>query len=233
MAISVSVIMPYRDEGGHFKRIAKWTEARWRALYPEWEIIVADCPANEDFRRGKARNIGAARATGRVLIFADIDCVPERAWANFGADAVQTVQICKPYRNRWRLTAKESEAIMATAPDDDLLCATEVPLERRDNVIPWGGFLMAIRRDAFDLCGGYDPRIIGYGYEDDCFGIAAQTLLTTRKQGFYSALHLWHPLCGQVNGSGLPNRKIFEQYQAAEGRPEQMLEVIKQWQTAQ
>jgi hypothetical protein len=225
--------MPYRDEGGHFKRIAKWTEARWRALYPEWEIIVADCPANEDFRRGKARNIGAARASGKYLLFVDVDCVPERIWANFGVDALRDAQACKPYKNRWRLTEDESRTVMATAPGDDLLCVPAVPIERCDSAIPWGGFVLAIRRDAFDLCVGYDPRIVGWGFEDDCFGIAVRTLLTTRKQGFYSALHLWHPPCGQVTGSGHPNGKICEQYRAAEGKPERMLEVIKQWQTTQ
>jgi hypothetical protein len=232
MALSVSVIIPYRDEGGHFKRIAEWTEARWRAIYPEWEIVVADCPADEDFRRGKARNIGAARATGRALLFVDADCVPERIWANFGVDALADHEVCVPFRSRHRLTAEESETILRAGPEDDLLCAPIAPDDRRDNGIPCGGFLMAIRRDAFALCGGYDPRITGWGHEDDIFARVVETLLTTRKQGFYSALHLWHPPCAMgtlVNRAN--NGRYYNQYRAASGRPQQMLEVIKQWQT--
>jgi GT2 family glycosyltransferase len=54
---------------------------------------------------------------------------------------------------------------------------------------------VAVRRDAWDLVGGFDERFVGWGFEDTAFRIAVETLTGIKlKTERADCFHLWHPL---------------------------------------
>lgn len=107
-----------------------------------------------------ARNLGAAKARGRVLLFTDADCRPEPGWieamvraVEAGADGAQGV-----YRTRQRGVVarfaqaefEERYALMRSHETIDLVAT----------------YAAAFRRDAFEAVGGFDESYTKASNED-------------------------------------------------------------------
>lgn len=170
-ALSVSVVVPAYDEAAHLGRLLE--SLRHQDTSPH-EVIVADDGSRDATaevaeraravvlrlpHRGPAaaKNAGAARATGDVLVFLDADmhCAPGflgRMVAPIEAgEAIGTftreIYLANP-ENRWA----RAYATLRWSPRDRLL-----PADFPDR---WTQF-RAIRRDAFERAGGFAD--VGYG----------------------------------------------------------------------
>lgn len=113
-----------------------------------------------------ARNLGAGRATGPVLIFMDAHCFPHGGWLQrildelhkpeTGIVAPQISSVERPGATTFGLTLRDKELGVEWLPrrgDDPY----PVPLV--------GGGCMAMRKEFFDNVGGFDPMRC-FGMED-------------------------------------------------------------------
>lgn len=176
----------------------------------------APCPVvfttlpHAGFRLARTRNQGARLATGRALLFLDGDCVlprdhvaahlerlrPGRALlgycarldeatsraldaATLGAEAIRRLV---PRRERAALAARHRRMAWHTA--------IRHPTKPR---LAGGDF--SVCRDDFARVNGFDERFVGWGQEDDDFGIRLRSS-GVRLESILDrtwTLHVWHP----------------------------------------
>lgn len=219
--MKVSVLVPWRDTGCEYRRAAfAYTSARWAALFPEFEVVVADS-GHEPFNRGASRNRAAERATGDTFLVFDADTVvPERqVWEGVFGSVVQD-------RRTWfvlygpidyhNLTEHATDEVYAAGVTAELRRPVEGEWEHK--LKSTAGALL-LPRSAWNEVGGYDEQgfAAGWGWEDTAFCDAVDTLWCphSRVDGF--ALALWHPR-GDADFGGLgeaANRARYEHYRRA------------------
>lgn len=189
---TVSVVVVHYEQP---RQLALTLAALQRQTLPPVEIVVADDGSRspvravagpvpttvvrqEDrgFRAAAARNLGASRARGEVLVFLDADTVPEPGFVEaLTAPVAQCPDVVAVGR---RLHAD----LVALAPGDDPATAPrlEAPQWLADGYAHSGDLLhadgrsfrfvisavLACRRSLFDDLGGFDERFVGYGGED-------------------------------------------------------------------
>lgn len=189
--MKVSVVIPYRSDGGHRDLLWRWVLRRWFHFFPEIEIMVSDDVAQgERLNTGQARNLAAAAATGDILIFADAD-------GTFAPKPLQRAIEKVAETGDWmiaehfiHLTKEYTRSLLDKNPGIRL--PRRPPCEDRVKRATTGGILV-IRADVFREF-GYDERWPGWGPDD--FALAA-TLETLYRPGLYykggKVYHLWHP----------------------------------------
>lgn len=225
--MDVSVVVPYRPDprskgvcrlidGAPREHIWEWLEKRWVALHPHFELVVAE-PATEVMNRAEARNIGAAKADGEVLIFADADVVAHRrqieaalAQIEFGADWVIA------YREYIQMDGPDTRAVLEREP------TAPVP---RPRVARWATHdgnagMLVMTRNAFNTVAGYDDRFVKWGWEDWAIANALTVLChpEVRVDGY--VVHLHHPR--DRDRSKRQGEQLFNRYHRALGDPEAM-----------
>ena len=181
----VSVVVPSHNEGGHLRDTV---HALLATLPSSGEVIVVDDASDDgsaDFlvsgdyggvrllrppeRLGApaARNAGAAASSADVVVFSDAHVTPPMGWAETlltalarpGVGAVAPVISVAGRAEARGFGLSWSDAALNVAwlrPRGD--ACYPVPM------LP-GGFL-AVRRQAFDACGGFDPGLVRWGCED-------------------------------------------------------------------
>jgi hypothetical protein len=89
--------------------------------------------------------------------------------------------------------------------------------------------IVVIHRDLYDEISGWDEGFTeGWGYEDVCFMLAAETLGRVRRL-VGDLTHLWHPVAkekAQAIRSRTMNRPRSDLYRAAYRNPEAMRQLI-------
>ena len=141
---------------------------------PEVAVVRQD---DRGFRASSARHLGACAGEGDLLLFLDGDTVP-------GPDYVATMcaaldghpDLLAVGRRRYgRFAATRTGAAPTVEPDEILpdpawpaaFYAETTDLTRGEDL--WRGVLSAacgLHRRLYDLTGGFDPDIVGYGGED-------------------------------------------------------------------
>ncbi len=71
----VEILIPWRPDGDDWRGVAyDWCVARWRTLFPEWDIVLADDGASEgwfNIARALNRCVDASAAEVCVMVGAD------------------------------------------------------------------------------------------------------------------------------------------------------------------
>lgn len=205
----VSVVVPYFERQDQLDRLLAGLDQQ--SCPPEaFEVVVADDGSSrrptvgrrdyptrvvrqpdEGFRPARARNLGAAASTGRVLAFLDQDCVPTPDYLRLVADAAPSSwSLVVGHRlhadlDGWRPPAV-AEWLAGGGPRPRVIPEPEWLLEgyartagltRPDDhayqlVL---GAAVSLHRDLFDLLGGFDPTFRAYGGEDWDLGHRALT----------------------------------------------------------
>ena len=188
---SVDVVIPYYEDQPMLDRIlaalrrqtgpgqvrvivADDGSATPPTVAPEVKVVRQD---DLGFRASAARHLGARAGEGEILLFLDGDTVP-------GPDYVATLcaaleghpDLLAVGRRRYgRFPATPPGAAPAVDPDEILpdpawpeaFYAETADLRRGEDL--WRGVLSAVcglHRRLYDLAGGFDPDIVGYGGED-------------------------------------------------------------------
>ena len=175
----VTVVVPYFQQQAQLDR----TLAAVLALRPH-EVVVADdgsavAPVvprgvrlerqpDLGFRAAAARNLGAAGATGDVLVLLDADTVPG---PRFLDALVRRAAACPDVLAVGRRRHADLSGDGRELPEPDWL--TRAYVDSRDLLDADGrsfryviSAVLAVRRELFDDLGGFDERYVGYGGED-------------------------------------------------------------------
>jgi glycosyltransferase involved in cell wall biosynthesis len=172
---------------------------------------------HDGFRLAAVRNRGARLARGDYLIFLDGDCILPAdhvaAYLDRRRPGTALLGYCA------RLPEAQSRSILpgrlSTTDMDALVPAAERRLlARRDRKARWHTLLRhpskprlvgcncGVWRSDFERVNGFDERFVGWGQEDDDFGLRLRAAGVRLESivGRTFSLHVWHP----VDGSATP-----------------------------
>jgi len=183
-ATSVSAVVVSRNEGHHLRRTVHNLLA---TLPSDGELVVVDdastdgsaafldgptyaavhtLHATDRLGAARARNAGAARSSGDVVVFCDAHIHAPMGWLHLVADPLASpstgavgaaVQIMGGSATGYGLTFAD-----ATLGVRWLGRQTSAP-----HTVPLlGGFFLTVRREVFECCGGFDEGMAGWGCED-------------------------------------------------------------------
>lgn len=226
----VALVMPWRPSTPEREATMHFVHDHLLHALGPVEVVLAD-DDHLTFNRGRALNLGVARTSASVLVLADADLwVPtdalQRAVAN-----VDIASYVVPFRELIALDAVASERIVAGTMAVDHDWRTEMPEHIE---LDWPrrstGGLNVLRRDVFDAAGGFDPRFVGWGYEDSAFDIALSTLVGPPIWLDACAVHLWHPVDATRHDSGLQAEglALCRRYEEASGDADKVRTLIEE-----
>lgn len=211
--MTVSVVVPYRSDGGQRDRAWAWLRQRWATHHPTWEVVTGDCPDGL-WRKGVAVRDAAERATGDVVVMADAD-----VWSDGIDAAVQAVQEgagwAIPHYHVHRLTQPATDRIIAGGE-------LHGDTTRRPYPGYAGGGMFALRRATLAEV-PIDPRFAGWGHEDEAVALALTAIVGRPWRGVAPLWHLWHePAPRMTTYAGSPESlALLRRYKAARS-PERM-----------
>lgn len=220
--VDVTVAIPFRASGSRMRRVNfEYLYGKMEEWFPEYELMVVDS-GHKIFDRSATRNEAVRQASGDVVVLCDADTVPQPGViedAIVGAD--QDGRLHLPYTVFRGLTRTGTRQVLEKGADPHAI----KPLE----TATWSiGGVWVTRKDSWWNAGGMDERFKGWAYEDNAYFAASNTLngQTVRHEGFIT--HLFHPRAADllVTPEYRFNKELYERYEAAEGNPEAMREVI-------
>jgi len=225
----LSIVIPYRPSTDRRITLFNWIYKRYEMLFPESEIIVSDADDSAIFSRSRSRNLGVDRVKSKYVLLADADTITCRRFIEHGILELD-------YGAGW---------VIPYGPRDffvlDNVCSSNILSRRPDyNMSPsefsweWKlesfGGLNLMRTESFRMVNGFDERFIGWGYEDNSFMIAMNTIIgkAVRPQGTWGA-HLWHPAtAGETweHDYAEYNRDMMERYKRFSGNANAMSSLV-------
>lgn len=208
----ISAVVPYRPAAG---RSDAFGFVRDYLADNVDEVIVCD-DGGSPFSRGCSINQGVLEASGDLLVICDADLVVPVDQLDLAVIKVAAGGgMVLPFDRYHYLTGAASLEVMAgVAPTP----TTPREFSMESSV----GGVCVIDRATFNLVGGFDPRLRGWGGEDYAFWSAVDTLASVeRVPGLL--YHLWHPT-DPVRPA--ENIDVMTSYMEARGDRAAMLELI-------
>lgn len=228
----ISVLIPWRTDDGQRDRVLDWILRRYALMWPEVQVVLGTND-DEPFNRSSARNNAAEQADGDVFVIADADTiVPDfgrLTWAAHAVDSGLAPWIVPYAENQYfNLSMGATESLLGMEPDVPLAMNPRFAIAWEHKITSWAGALV-LTRSAFEAVGGYDERFNGWGYEDNSFRYAMDTLVGPHERLDGAAWHLWHPIAEGTNFDQPHikfNRELYERYTSAQGKPAYMRQVV-------
>lgn len=224
--MTVSVVVPYRPGEPWRDRAWAWVAARYRQHFPDWELVTGVHP-DGPFSRTQAILDGAAKATGDLLVIADADvwCEDIKASLSPACDFGWAV----PHTLIHRLSPEGTEAVYRGGYWRVQPLSADNNQDQRPYKGNETGTLVVVRRDALEQAPP-DPRFVGWGQEDQAWGLALRCIVGPPWRGDADLVHLWHPPQPRMNRIiGSPEGKaLLARYRSARRRPDRMRALIEE-----
>lgn len=190
---------------------------QYRSAHPGWRIVETVAPVGP-WCKAAAINAAASVSTADIVVVADAD-----VWAtnlHAAVDAAQAGGWVIPHRRVHRLTEQATTQLIAGG------IATET-CEPPYVGIEGGGIVVLPRRLLLEV--PMDERFLGWGQEDQAWGIALHFMVapSTRLDG--DLLHLWHPPQPRDNRKvgSLQSFALHRRYLKARNDPAMLQELLE------
>lgn len=232
MSVSVSVLVPYRADGGARDDAWAYAHAWWTVEHPDWQVVVGGAP-DGPWCKAAAVADALAQADGDVVVMADADVIcpgVERAVHAVTAGAPWAM----PHRGVYRLSQTATALVYAGLPLPDVGQPRAQLFQHclEVHVGAPGGGLVVLPRATLEAV-PLDPRFQGWGQEDLAWGHALAVMAGPAWRGAAPLWHLWHPPAQRRSrrvgtDDGLA---LWRRYRAA-GNPAAMAELLAEIQTS-
>lgn len=216
--MTVSVLVPYRPDGGQRDRVWEYLKWEWKDHFPNWEVITGACP-DGPWVKALAVEDALSRASGKTLIISDAD-----VWCDGVEEAVFRVQDSQwavPHTMVHRLSESATRDVMSSLPID------EDDLDELKHLGQLAGGMTVIRRRLYEEA-PLDPRFKGWGQEDQSAALAWRALGGVPWRGHDPLWHFWHPPMPRKNRSVGSDEsvRLYRRYLNASYNPVAMRRII-------
>lgn len=186
--MSVAVLVPTGGPGWETWRARAWGHVRDHLERLPYELVVEHADPGQPWRKGRVIEAARARTTAGLLVVHDSDLLVDLEALIESVRSVRAGEFswATPYVDVNRLD-RESTVALYEGRDQPRT------LERGPHTGMRGGGVTVVTAGAFDDVGGIDPRFVGWGGEDEAFGIALGALHGKGARHAGVALHLYHP----------------------------------------
>jgi hypothetical protein len=212
--MSIDIVIPWAGDCVYRASARSYIESRWRSL--GFNVVIGEI----DGPWSKARAVAAALAhsTATTLVVTDGD-----VWSDSAPSAAQSVddggQWAVPFATVRRLTAPASQLVIDGGPLEGRLVKSPF------RAVPGGGMVI-LRREQYEIV-PLDPRFVGWGHEDEAWGMALTSAFGRCAMSNTPLWHLWHP---PQDKARTPNRMVSQQlrgrYSAARRDPNAMRQLV-------
>lgn len=230
----VSIIVPYRSDGGRRDELWEFTQEWLATNHPTWQVTEGESP-DGPFSRGAAINDAAQRAilheNPEVLVIHDADtlCNPlqllratDHAYASKG--------VCYPYEVYTYLDEYSSNQLMANEWGWRFVAPERHPQHCYQTTVRWHHVsgAMAVSREAWEKVGGF-VALEGWGAEDLIMHTLFKTFGGPVEWLRGSAYHLYHS-ANRNSGDeyDMRNHGILSIVQALSYTPEKLREWLQE-----
>lgn len=184
--MKVAFATPRRPDGGRRDHLWQFCSSWWTERFPTWPIHEADAPGT--FNRGVSINLAAADAGDwDVLVIIDGDVIAEADQVQAAVDrAHETGRLSFAFTDYRGLSQQYSSRVLA-GDDGDWSRGAKVKMANHVSSI------LAVPRALWDLVGGFDERLEGWGHDDIVFTHVCRILGGGCERIPGTVWHLWHP----------------------------------------
>lgn len=220
------VAVPWASWCEHRQAALAWVARQWAAIGHVG--IRLGKPNTDTWCKAEAVANAIADQPGDILVVADAD-----VWSDGVVEAIQRVRDGAPWviphHRVHRLTPEATRDVLAGRPPNVgmLLDPFTEGLPGIAYTGVMGGGIVVLRRELYEAC-PLDPRFVGWGQEDEAFGLALRCLYGPPVRLSAPLWHLWHPPQPRLNrGTGSEaGLALYKRYARAKRRPEQMRALI-------
>lgn len=210
--MSVAVVVPFASDDPQRRRVWEVVRLMW-----PWPIVEGACDG--PWSKAKAVADALTRTDADVLVIADAD-----VWCAEVENAVDAVEFgapwAVPHHFVRRLDQATTEAVLSYQSVTQRLTQPRyVGVE--------GGGITVIRRDVYEDC-PLDPRFVGWGQEDEAWGLALRCLYGPPVRFRGDLTHFWHepqPRLNRRTGSR-ESHALWDRYRRAGVNPKAMRALI-------
>lgn len=225
MAGDVAICIPWRYDGPERRRIFAWVYERWFHLADAVgaEIVVADAEGDE-FSRSRSRNRAAVETDAEHLVFVDADTtVPSVEVFRAALQLVRDGTAVLPYTHYYNLTTEATEQLLEEPTD----VVIDRPRRYNHDLTTSVSGVVMLPRGAFEAVGRYDESFVGWGYEDNAFYVAVETMWHPWHRMNSFVVHLEHPPGPRFESPNIEaSRRRFRAYEACAGDVRRMQQLI-------
>jgi len=185
---NLSIVIPFKSGDLIRQTLFDFVYNRLKKLYTDAEIVIGEYDG-EPFSRGRAINNGVSKASNENIFICDSDFIFLPKLVDDALGLIDRVPWIIPYSKAYNLDEETTGNIIIKNEDFDLY---NTPLIGRPQSHLGLGSMCFIKRDKFDLIGGFDENLVGWGYEDNVFSHIADTVLGEHVRIENKIFHLFH-----------------------------------------
>lgn len=212
---SVDVVIPWSGNCVYRASARSYVESRWRSL--GFNVLIGEMDGPWSKAVAVANALEHSRA--EVLVVTDGDVWTDAAPTHARAIADGEMPWSTPFGSVNRLNEPATEVVLTGGPLEGRL------LKPPYKAVPGGG-IVVLRRDIYDQI-PLDPRFVGWGHEDEAWGMALTCLIGRPVMAPDKLWHLWHP---PQDKSSTPERRLNQhlrsQYSRARRDKERMTQLV-------
>lgn len=226
--MSVSIVVPFNEDGAERSRNWKYLRARYEQLYPDFQIVEGTCEG--PWRKGVAVNAAVRASEGDVLVIADADVMVGSHALVEALSALEYSAWVVPHRLVFRLNEEATKALIEGRLHSEPVGLPEAQQVAPIRPGPAGGGISVMHRESYETAGGIDEGFRDWGGEDCSFARALDTLVGPHRCLANFMWHLHHePMPRREDNRASPQSEILaSRYLEAAGNPVAMADLLTQ-----
>lgn len=222
--MNVTVAVPFRHSGCRYRfESFRFISDMITGWIPRAEFVMVDA-GGETFDRSKSRNLAMRIAEHDTVVLHDADTFSTKE------NLLRAIRLARshnglvlPYNFYGGLSEESSKRVMS----DPETFPPEKERYEETNTESIGG-IWVIRKSLWWRAGGMDERFRGWGYEDNAFFAASETMNEPMKRIKGRIHHLHHPRPSNFTRTPeyFHNQHLYHRYRDAQGSRSAMKKIL-------